>query len=106
VGQLFIADIPKIEQIQNICSIKLKQVSLTIPVEFVIGSDLTLQNMSHPLSSPTAQSCLHEGTSGHRYFWRWSAHLLDFKFSPLNLLLEGPGFPSATDELSTQLTCF
>lgn len=68
---------------------KLKQANLTIPIDFLIGNDLAPQNMGCPLSSFTAQICLHDRTSGYRYSWRWSTHLLEFKlFNQADLLLE------------------
>lgn len=40
---------------------------------------------------------LHDRTSGYRYSWRWSTHLLEFKlFNQADLLLEWPVFPSTT----------
>lgn len=87
--QLFIACLPKMDQIQDVYSNKLKQASLTIPVDFLIGSDPTPQNMSHPLSSFAAQICLRDRTSGYQHLWRWSAHLLESKLLNLaDLLLE------------------
>lgn len=57
------------------------------------------QNVNHPLSSCTAQSWLHDRTSGHWY----SGGGLPTYWNSSCLLLEDPGFPSTTDELNTQL---
>lgn len=74
--QFFTAGFLKMYQTQNVFfSNKLKYAllsDLTIPIEFIIDSDPTSNNMRHSLSSFTDCICLHNWTSGHLHSWRTS----------------------------------